>query len=128
MNGIIIDGITYDIPFLVIGRKAEILFKYAERTQSGDLKAEAIGTYYNYDLQMGQSLENTADYAALWTKITDPSHEHEITMPDGESGTHVFDAYFSNFSDDVLKWCLDGTAYYRALTFSIIAISPARTP
>ena len=125
---ITIDSIVYDIPFTIIGRKAEILFKYAERTKDGTLRAEAIGTYYNYDLQMGKSLNNATDYAALWTKITDPNYEHEITMPDDDGSTITFDAYFSGVTDEAYKWKANGDTYYRQLNFKVIAISPARTP
>ena len=129
MDGIIIDGTTYSIPFIVIGRKFEMLYKYAERTTSGVLKAEPIGLFANYDLQMGESIENTADYASLISAITDPTNwEREVTMPDGANSTNVFDAYFTNVSDDIEKWYLSGVAYYRKLTFSIIATSPTRTP
>lgn len=125
---ITIDGITYNIPYKVVDRKAEILFKDgAGRTEDGTLHAEAIGTYYNYDLQMGQSSNNIADYKALWTKITDPSHEHTVIMPD-EDGGRSFTAYFANMRDRVVKWEADGAVYFRELTFSVIAISPQRTP
>lgn len=126
---ITIDSITYDVPILSsINRSGEILFKYAERTQDGVLHAEAIGTYYNFDLQMGRSENNASDYAALWIKITDPVHEHEVTMPDGDGSILTFDAYFAGMKDSVRKWESGGATYYRELRFSVIAISPARTP
>jgi len=127
-SAIVIDAVTYNIPFEVIGRKAEILFKNAERTQDGALHAEPIGTFYNYDLQMARSEENASEYAALWTKITDPNHEHQITMPDGNNSSLTFTAYFANISDNVRKWKSGGITYYSQLTFSVIGISPARTP
>lgn len=124
---ITIDGTTYAIPFKVINRRAEILFKYAERTQDGRLHAEAIGTYYNYDLEMGMSANNVSDYADLWVVITDPDHEHEITLPD-EGGSYTFDCYFANQRDEAKTWKEDDTVYFRNLSFSVIAITPARTP
>lgn len=125
--GITIDGTTYDIPIKVAKRKADVLDKFAERTQDGVLHREIIGVYYNYDLQCGMSLNNATDYAALWVKVTEPEESHEITLPD-ESGTLTFDAYFANISDEVVKWKEGGTNYFRNLSFSVIAISPARTP
>ena len=126
---IVIDSITYDVPVLeMINRKADILFKYAERTENGNLRAEAIGTYYNYDLQIGKSENNATDYSALWTKITDPNHEHTIIMPDGDGGTLTFGCYFASMTDKVKRWKVGGETYYRELTFSVIALGPARTP
>lgn len=123
---IVIDSITYDVPLKVVKRKAELLFKYAERNQQGDLLAEAIGTYYNFDCESGMSATNVTDYAALWVKLTDPNHEHTIVMPD-ESGTLTFNCYFANITDQVVKQKA-GINYFRNLSFSVIAISPARTP
>lgn len=123
---IVIDSITYDVPLKVVKRKAELLFKYAERTEDGNLKGETIGTYYNFDCEAGMSANNVSDYAALWVKLTDPNHEHEITMPD-ESGDLTFNCYFANISDQVATQKA-GTNYFRNLSFSVIAISPARTP
>ena len=122
---ITIDSVTYNVPIKTLQRKAELLFKYAERTSDGVLHAEPIGTYYNFQLSAGMSANNISDYAALWVKLTDPDYEHEITLPD-ESGTLTFDCYFAGITDEVAK---DGTTnYFRSLTFSVIAISPARTP
>lgn len=123
-----IDSVVYDVPILVLGRTGEILFKYAERTENGYLRAEAIGTYYNFTIKCGQSLNNEADYNALWLKITDPDHEHTIIMPDGTSSTKEIGVYFSNFSDDVKKWKIGTQNLYREMSFSIISLAPARTP
>lgn len=122
---IIIDSTTYNVPIKTLKRKAELLFKYAERTEDGNLHGEVIGTFYNYDLQAGMSRNNVSDYASLWVKITDPAFEHTITLPD-ESGTLTFNCYFANISDDVDKE--GATNYFRNLSFSVIATSPARTP
>jgi hypothetical protein len=123
---IVIDSTTYNIPFKVVNRKADLLFKDgAGRTEDGVLHAEILGVYYNYDLEMGMSANNVSDYAALWVKLTEPVNLHEITLPD-ESGTLTFDCYFANIKDTVIKQ--GATNYFRNLTFSVIAIFPARTP
>lgn len=122
---ITIDTITYDMPIRVLSRKADMLYKYAERTEDGNLKSEMIGVYFNYEVQVGMSSNNVADYAALWLKLTEPEEIHTITLPD-ESGTTTFSCYFANIKDEVVK---EGTTnYFRNLTFSAIARGPARTP
>ena len=45
-QGIEIDGVYFDVPFLSIKRTADFLDKYAERTEDGDLKRELIGVYF----------------------------------------------------------------------------------
>lgn len=122
---ITIDGTTYDVPIKTLKRKAEFLDKYAERTEDGVLHRELIGTYYNYELQAGMSANNSTDYAALWVKLTEPVASHSIVLPD-ESGTLTFDCYFAGISDDVDR--TGATNYFRNLSFSVIAVSPARTP
>lgn len=123
---IIIDGIEYAIPYAVISRKADKLYKYAERTEDGKLRSEVIGVYFNYSLQMGMSANNVASYAALWNTITSPRESYVVTLPN-ERGGLTFEAYFANIKDEVSKE-KGGTTYFRNLTFDVIAISPARTP
>lgn len=123
---IVIDSVTYDVPIRTVKRKAELLFKFAERTQDGHLHSEIIGTFYNYDLVAGMSANNISDYVALWVKITEPTETHEITLPD-ESGDLTFDCYFANISDQVVQQKA-GTNYFRDLAFSVIATTPARIP
>src|SRR3990172_7925226 len=95
---ITIDTITYDIPIKVLNRKAELLFKYAERTEDGVLHSEIIGTYYNYDVEFGMSANNVTDYAALYLKVSEPIESHEITIL-GDT----YDCYFANIKDEVAK-------------------------
>ena len=46
-QGLIIDGITYNIPLISIKRNLDFLEKYAERSEDGDIKIETIGLYKN---------------------------------------------------------------------------------
>ncbi len=123
---IVIDSITYAIPYKVVKRKADMLYKFAERTEDGTLHSELIGVYYNFDLEMGQSANNATDYTALWIKLTEPVESHEVTLPDETADGLTFDAYFANITDEVVKE--ETPNRFRNLSFSVIAISPARTP
>jgi hypothetical protein len=118
---IVIDSTTYNVPVKVINRKADMLYKFAERTEDGVLHSELIGIYYNYDFSVGMSLNNATDYAALFVKLTQAVNSHTITV----LGT-TFDCYFANIKDEVAK--TGSTNYFRDLSFSVIAISPALTP
>ncbi|HOJ01285.1 MAG TPA: hypothetical protein PLL88_06655 [Anaerolineaceae bacterium] len=121
---IIIDGVEYDIPVISIERTADFLDKFAERTVDGVLHRELIGVYFNYRLQLG-SITDTAVYAALWAKLTEPQEFHTVTVPD-ESGNYTFTAYFSNVGDKLRK--SQGIQnYWKGLTVNFIARSPART-
>jgi hypothetical protein len=122
---IVIDSISYDVPVMSVKRKAEFLDKYAERTEDGKLQRELIGVYFNYELQFGRT-NNTATYAALWQKLTEPEEFHSVTVPD-EDGDLLFTAYFSNISDELVK-SKDAVSFWRNLTVNFIAQEPARTP
>ena len=122
---IIIDGTEFLIPYKLIKRKADMLYKFAERTEDGKLHSELIGVYFNYTLEMAMSAYNPDEYANLWRTITEPVESHTVVMPD-ESGPLTFDAYFSNITDEIYKE--RGTIETRNLAFSVIATSPARTP
>jgi hypothetical protein len=123
---LVIDGTTYDLPLKVINRTADLLFKYGERTEDGVLHSEILGVFYNYSVECGQSANNVADYAALWVKLTEAVESHTITMPD-EDGDKTFTCYFADIKDETVKWNTTQN-YFRGLSFSIIAISPAVVP
>lgn len=121
---ITIDGTTYAIGVLSIQRKAEVLDKYAERSEDGVLHREILGVYFNYTLELG-TITDTAVYAALWDKLTEPEEFHTVTVPD-ESGDYTFTAYLVGVSDEVRK--ISGVKnYWKGLKVNFIAQSPART-
>jgi len=125
---ITIDTITYGLPLETISRKVDPLFKSGERMSDGTFRGELIGVFFNHVLAVGRSSNNAVDYDALFDKITEPVINHSIILPFTRNTTITFDCYFANISDEVMKWELDGTTYFRKLTFSPIAISPARVP
>ena len=126
---ITIDGTTYNVGIKVVNRKVDVLDKYAERTEDGVLQREIIGVYYNVDVECGMSRFNVADYNALFLKLSEPVEFHTITdAPGAPTGYGTFSCYFANIRDEAYKHKSDGTQYFRNLSFSVIARSPARVP
>ena len=123
---IIIDSTTYNVPVASVKRMAEFLSKYAERTEDGILHTELIGVYYNYTLTFGRTT-NTTEYAALWSKLTEPTEFHEVTVPDVDGEPWTFQAYFAGVSDE-LKKDTSAKTFWKNLTVNFIAQEPARTP
>jgi hypothetical protein len=121
---IIIDGETYTLPILSITRRADVLDKYAERTQDGVLHREIIGVYFNYQLKFGSSTD-TAEYARLWNKLTEPVEFHTVTVPD-EDGDFTFTAYFSKVGDELRKQ-KNAKNFWKDLTVNFTAREPARS-
>lgn len=123
---IVIDGVPYNVPVLSVKRRADFLDKSdAQRTLDGKLHRELIGVYMNYQLQFGRTTD-TALYALLWEKLTEPVEFHEVTVPD-EGGDYTFVAYFANVTDELRKQ-RDATNFWQSLTVNFIAKSPARVP
>ena len=120
---VIVDGIGYDIDVLHLKRTADFLDKYAERTESGDLKRELIGVYFNYKLELGPGIKPD-EYARFWRKLTEPVEFHTVTVPD-EAGDYTFKAYFS-VGDELLRK-KGAKNYWKGLTVNFIAKEPART-
>lgn len=123
---IVIDSTTYDIPILSIKRKAEVLDKYAERTEDGILHREIIGVYFNYELAFGRT-QDTTEYAALWSKLTEPVEFHDVIVPDVDGTPLTFTAYFAGVSDELHKETAAKT-FWKNLVVNFIAQEPARVP
>ena len=125
---IIIDGDTFNVPFISLTRTADPLDKYAERVETGRLERELIGIYFNYKMTFGApttSTELTA-YQALWARITEAKEFHTVIVPD-ELGDYEFEAYFASMGDE-LRRTKNGTNFWKGLTCHMIARSPAIVP
>ena len=99
-QGLIIDGITYNIPLISIKRTLDFLENFAERTEDGDTHIETIGLYKNYRISIG-TIEDPELYDALIEHITDCENRfHHVTLPDA-SKQFDFCGYFSSIQDEV---------------------------
>jgi hypothetical protein len=122
---IIIDGLTYDAPFVKVSRSFDVLDKYAERTNDGKLRREIIGVYQNYTIEFG-NITDMDEYARILDKLTEPVEFHTITVPD-TTGTVTYTAYITGVSDDLRK-ISGSTNYWRNLKANFISKNPTRTP
>jgi hypothetical protein len=122
---IIIDDESFDVPFVQVTRKADVLDKYAERTADGVLHREIIGVYYNYSAIFGAILDRD-EYQRLWDKLTEPTEFHTVTVP-GTDGDYTYTAYISSVSDKLRRIKDGDKIYWSELTANFIAQSPARS-
>ena len=118
---IVIDGTQYPVRITELKRKADILDKYAERSEDGELHREVIGTFYNYTLTIG--VINDPDlYESLWWTLTAPVASHWIELPHD----HVrFEGYFGSCKDNIHLITKDGYSA-RGLSFNLVATRAAR--
>ena len=125
---VIIDGATFNVPVTSLSRTADFLDKFAQRTEDGVLHRELIGVYFNYQLQFGRptSVEERQEYARLWGKLTEPVEFHKVVVPNTMQGDLLFEAYFSNVGDELMRQ-RGQERYWRSLTVNFIAREPAAT-
>ena len=120
---LIIDGVEYQVALVEVKRRADILDKYAYRSEDGILHREVIGTYYNYDLQIGIT-HNKELYNRLFEVLSDPVASHLVVLPhDGVQ----YEAYCSSVNDTVLRIEENG-ALYKGLSCKFTAMKPRKTP
>ncbi len=121
---LIIDGESFPADAIVeLGREADFLYKYAERTESGDLESELIGVFVNHSMKIS-NINDPLLYERLYNKLTEPVERHSITVP-GNNGAYTYDAYMGKVSDR-LKLARDGVYHWGDLTVNFKAIKPSR--
>lgn len=121
-QGLIIDGITYNVPMVSIKRTMDFLEKYANRSEDGDIKIETIGLYKNYTISIG-TIDDANLYDSLIEHITDCANRfHTVVLPDAAKN-FSFCGYFSSISDEVEK-VLDTGANYKGLTWKMTSKRP----
>lgn len=121
---IIIDDKAYAVRITELKRTADILDKYAERDEKGELHREVIGTYYNYQLKIGVKMGERELYNELFDVLSAPVDCHDVELPHD----HVkFKGYFSSISDNI-KLVDDDGFDCNGLSCKLTAMKPRRTP
>lgn len=119
-----IDSTDYNVPVTSLRRIAEFKTRFSDMTEDGILRRKLVGVYFHYQLTLGATLD-TAEYAALWDKLTEATEFHTVTVPD-ESGDFTFTAYFDDVGDELLK-IQNSKNYFNNLTVNFIAKAPTNT-
>lgn len=120
-NYIKIDGVMYRVAIVSLKRKADILDKYAERSEDGILHREVIGTYHNFTLNIGV-VNDLNLYNTLFEVLSAPVASHMVELPHD----HVqFEGYFSSIQDEIDRVSDNGTRY-KGLSCNLIAVQPRR--
>lgn len=121
-QGLVIDGVSYQIPLVTIKRSMDFLEKFAERTEDGDIHIETIGLYKNYSVEIG-TIDDPETYDALIEHITDCKNRfHHVVLPDA-SKQFEFYGYFSSITDEVEK-VFDNGASYQGLSWKMTSKGP----
>lgn len=106
MSLVTIDGTSYDVGIIKITRKARIDKKQIGVTLNGTTHYNALGTYYDYQVDFATRKCNVQEYDALYEVLTSPVAEHEVTLPYGQdsitgkySVSVANDSIISNFNN-----------------------------
>ena len=116
-----IDGVSYDVPIVSLKRKADILDRYATRSEDGELHREVIGTFYNYTLEI-KHVRDLSLYESLFYVLSAPVPSHSVELPNENV---AFDGYFSSISDEVAL-VDDNGVKYKNLTCRLTGMRPRR--
>ena len=116
---IVIDGTSYDIPIVSLEGQADMLDKYAERTNDGVLHRELIGVYDNYQIEFASAYKNPQVYSDLWFKLTEPVPWHTVKFPT-VLGEREIVGYFANTKQKASKQ-KGTTTYWKGLTTSFVS-------
>ncbi len=126
----VLDGEIFKvrIPAGGIKRSAQILDgeNAGRTTQSGRMKRDVIGTFYNFSMQIDTSELDPAAYDRFYDFITAPVDSHTCTFPCGQRT--ITGEYYITGAEDVLDAMDKYGNHWSGLTANFIAMDPARTP
>lgn len=127
-RGIIVDGITFNLPLVSIKRKFDFLYKDgAGRTEDGVFHGELIGVYCNFTITVGKSSAfDGTDYEEFVEKMSEPNEQHTFSIP-VKGGYYTFTGYLGSVSDEYEKILSDDTIF-KGFTCNMVADKPARRP
>lgn len=121
-----VDGKKYNVLVTSLTRKFQVLDgKNAERTLSGAMIRDIIGTFYNYEMNLMPMVGKYGDYDALYQVLSAPQDSHSVVLPYGQ-GTMSFRAYVTAGQDNLIRK-KPGESYWTGLSVQFIAMAPQRT-
>ena len=120
---VIIDGTLFPVRIVEAEQAADVIDKFAERTESGDLIHEVLGVYYNFKLEF-EPIQDPAVQEQFYTELTAPKNEWTVVLP-GTFTTYTFKCYIRVEPVKMRRHKITGNTY-EGLKVDFIAISPAR--
>lgn len=121
-----VDGKKYNVLVTGLTRKFQVLDgENAERTLSGAMIRDIIGTFYNYEITILPAVGKYGDYDALYEVLSAPQDSHRIVVPYAQSAL-TFNAYVTAGQDNLIRK-KPGEAYWTGLSVQFIAMAPQRT-
>lgn len=118
------DGTTYEIDITELSIDGQFLYKYAERVENGDFKAEGIGFFENMSITFKGTPNN--DFAQLYSDLkelqADGTFNHDIKTitPLGE---YTQKAYPDKLGVPIARYDESINSWWGEMTVKFIAVS-----
>lgn len=97
-----IDYTEYEVGTIKVTRVPKIDRIELGTTLDGTKHYLTKGTYYDYSITIGTRNMNVAEYDLLYEVLTNPTTEHTVTVPYGQS-TITINATLSVSNDELIK-------------------------
>lgn len=102
LMSMVIDGETFNVGIIKVTRTARVETKELGTTLDGRIHRAALGTYFDYKVNISTKRCNVAEYDRLYEVLTDPIAEHEVTLPYGQDSI-TFIASISISNDSIIS-------------------------
>ena len=122
---VIIDGVQYNVKIAEDKMSADVIDKFAERTESGDLVHEVLGVYHNFEVEFAP-IEDPELHNQFYNDLVAPLAERTVTLP-GAFTTFTFKCYIRVEPVKLIRHKPWGN-WYEGLKVKFIAVSPYRRP
>lgn len=123
----IMDGIEYNVHVMSLKRQFEVKEASQMLTmQSGDIRRDILGTYYNYTITLREKSGDVEALDALWEAISQPVEYHECVFPYNQT-TITQRMYVKSGTQEIRRMYDNGT-HWRDLTISFLAKAPRVLP
>lgn len=78
----VMDGIEYNIDVISLERSFTVMdSSKANRTQSGEMYRDPVGTYYNYTMTVAERDGDPDSLDAFWDAVSQPVASHVCVFP-----------------------------------------------
>lgn len=126
-----VDGRIYDVEVTEIGLSVEFMYKYAERTESFELKYELGAVYFNQSMTFGTECTDNEDFTDLFKLLSTKStidqgtgHNVEIWTPLGKM---TFLMYPNGIEVKMLMLEQHEKTWWAGMNVKFIAVKPVES-
>ncbi len=122
-NGVFtLDGVSFNASVAKLERTGRVQDNKGERSISGMIGREIVGTFYNFSMQIDQG--DVREYDRLYYALTAPVDSHLLVIPYGQNML-TFQAYITRANDQLIHASEDVNIWGN-LEIDFMAMAPAR--